>query len=129
MIVMAFGVFDFLHLGHLYYLSQAKKMGSFLVVVIARDINVKRIKGRFPKQNERERLLSVKKTGIADKVILGQLENRYKVIEENKPDIIALGYDQKANLGKLKKFKIKIVRLKSYKPHIYKSSNLIQLGR
>jgi glycerol-3-phosphate cytidylyltransferase-like family protein len=61
---------------------------------------------------------------------LGNIRNKYAAIKKYKPEIIALGYDQKVNLlelkNKLKEFKIKseIVRLKSHKPEIYKSSKL-----
>ncbi|MCD4694128.1 adenylyltransferase/cytidyltransferase family protein, partial [bacterium] len=50
--VMCFGTFDNLHLGHLFYLKEAKKFGDYLVVVIARDNNVKKIKGRCPREDE-----------------------------------------------------------------------------
>jgi len=72
----------------------------------------------------------LKDSGLADKVVLGSSKNKYAVIEKYKPDVIALGYDQKVNSRelekKLKEFKLdaKIVRLKSYKPEIYKSSKL-----
>jgi len=74
---------------------------------------------------------NIKESGLADKVILGNLENKYAAIEKYKPGVICLGYDQKVftdNLRKeLKEFNLpdtKIVQLKSYYPEKYKSSKL-----
>ncbi len=36
--VMAFGSFDFLHPGHVHYLTRASKLGSYLIVVVAREL-------------------------------------------------------------------------------------------
>ena len=128
--VIAFGTFDRFHAGHESYLRQAKFLGSSLIVVIARDQTVKRIKGRLPNDNEKERKAAVKAHGAADKVILGELSDKYAVIRKHKPDIIALGYDQFAFTYRLKKFLIdrglnsKIIRMKPYKPAVYKTSIL-----
>ena len=129
-VVMAFGTFDIFHKGHKSYLKQAKMLGDKLIVIVARDKTIELIKKQKPVNGEQERVLAVKNSKIADEVILGSLKNKYAVIKKYRPDIIALGYDQKANLAelkeKLKEFKLqtKIVRLKSYKPEIYKSSKL-----
>ncbi len=128
---MVFGTFDIFHKGHIDFLIQAKKLGKYLIVVVARDKNVQKIKGKRPQNGERKRLKEIKKSGLADKVIPGNLKNRYSVIKEYKPDMIALGYDQRADLKelkeKLKKFKLLktgIKRLKAFKPAMYKSSKL-----
>lgn len=124
--ILAFGTFDILHEGHLNFFKQAKAYGDELVVVIARNINVQRIKGNFPLNDERLRLNKVKQTGLVDVAVLGHLENPYQIIEEEQPDVICLGYDQVVHTkGLEKKFPgIKVVRLKAYKPEIYKSSKL-----
>lgn len=128
--VIAFGTFDIFHKGHINYLSQAKKLGDFLIVVVARDKTVLENKTRLPKNNERKRLKAVRENGIADKVILGNLKDKFAVIRKYKPDIIALGYDQKFFIDKLSqkliefKQKGEIIRLKPFKPEIYKSSRL-----
>lgn len=127
---MVFGTFDVFHKGHAHFFRQAKKLSRrpFLVVSIARDKNVETIKGRKPLHNEKQRFLSVRETGLADKVVLGGTINYLTHILKEKPQIIALGYDQKnytKNLGKILKTKglqVKIVRLKPFKPHVYKSS-------
>ena len=127
--VLVFGTFDKLHLGHLNFLKQATKYGS-LFIVVARDRTVKRVKGRLPQHNERMRKKGVEKTRLAEKVLLGNLKNPYILIKKIKPDFICLGYDQKFFVRelpkKIKKFglKTKIIRLKAYKPNIYKSSKI-----
>ena len=125
--VLAFGTFDILHPGHERMLNQAKKLGSHLTVVVARDATVCSVKGRKTLFNEKTRLKNLKQLNIADKVRLGCLGDKYKVVKDEKPDIIALGYDQKFFVDDLKKVvgeKTRIVRLKAYKPGIYKSSKL-----
>jgi FAD synthetase len=123
--VMVFGTFDHLHAGHLDFFKQAKDHGGYLIVVIARDRTVREVKGRLPKYSEKERAKFVMNSGHADKVVLGQLGNKYGVIEKHEPDIICLGYDQNNFTDGLDNFKnTKIIRLKSYKPEIFKSSKL-----
>jgi len=130
--VLCFGSFDVLHPGHISYLKQAKRLGEYLVVVVARDETIKKIKGKAPRCSQAERIKCVMELPHVDKVVLGYEAdlNPYKIIEEINPDIIALGYDQNSyseNLAEiLKKRKIfpKIIRLKPYKEHIYKSSKL-----
>jgi len=125
---MVFGTFDGLHKGHLDFFRQAKKFGDELIVVVARDENVRKIKGRLPNLGEAERLEKVNQEikRSRDQAILGSLGDPYQVIRKYKPDVICLGYDQDSFSDNLeKKFPdIKIVRLKSYKPSIYKSSRL-----
>ena len=123
---MGFGTFDVLHPGHLFYLQQLKELGDFLVVVVARDKNVEKIKGALPKQNENERLEAVKKAGVADEAILGSETNIYQVLGEQLPDVIGLGYDQKANEEAIRTYlgDVEIVRLRPFRPEQYKSSLL-----
>ena len=97
---MAFGTFDLLHPGHINFLQQAKKHGN-LVVVIARDRTVKQVKGKLPKYNEKQRRRAVKSSDIADKVVLGSLTDKYAAIKKYRPDLIALGYDQKHFVNEL----------------------------
>ncbi|KKP77947.1 MAG: FAD synthase [Candidatus Moranbacteria bacterium GW2011_GWF2_35_39] len=129
---MAFGTFDIYHPGHESYLRQAKKLGDYLVVVVARDRTVAIIKKQETRNNEQKRKKILEESGLADEVVLGDLKDRYKIIEKYRPEVIALGYDQKVDLveleGKLKEFEInaKIVRLKSFKPEIYKSSLIMK---
>ncbi len=127
-IIMTFGTFDIFHQGHKYFLQQAKKYGDYLIVIIARDATVKQVKLNLPDKNEKQRQQIVIKSQLANKVVLGNLKDKYAVIKKFKPDIICLGYDQKYFVNqlqdKIKKLKLntKIIRLRSYKPYKYKTS-------
>jgi len=131
-IVMAFGSFDVLHPGHLYFLNQAKSKGDKLIVVIALDKTIEKVKGEKPKYNERQRLEHVKGMPMVDKAVLGYEKDPYEIIEEINPDIICLGYDQDSYSENLKEklaergLNPKIIRLGPYKEDIYKSSKLKQ---
>ena len=96
--IMVFGTFDILHPGHLNFFKQAKKLGDYLIVIIGRDETVQKIKGRFPQNNEKKRLDKIKQQKIVDKTLLGNLDDPYKIIKQEKPDIVALGYDQNSCL-------------------------------
>ena len=125
---MVFGTFDYLHEGHKDFFRQAKQYGDVLVVVVARDETVKKIKGKSPDHDEQTRLMRVKENEYVSKAILGNPGDKYKVIEQEKPDVLCFGYDQKSfnvNIEKeLKKRNLnpKIITLQPYKPEKYKSS-------
>ncbi len=127
--IMVFGTFDIFHLGHQSFLQQAKKYGDYLIAVVARDMTVKQVKNKKPKNNEQERLNEIQRSGLVNEVILGSLKDKYKAIKKYRPDVICLGYDQKFFVEKLTEEleylglnKTKIVRLESFKPEKYKSS-------
>ena len=129
---MVFGVFDGLHPGHLNFFRQARALARrpYLVVSVARDRNVIRLKERKPNLGEKKRMALLKKCKLADKVVLSGEKNHLSHILKVKPEIIALGYDQKAYVRNLKKdlknkgLLVKLIRLKPYKEKIYKSSLL-----
>lgn len=128
--IMVFGTFDGLHEGHLNFFNQARKLShnSFLIVSVARDKNVFRIKKRFPNLSERQRVNLIKKSKLADRIVLSGIKNHIPHILKEHPNIIALGYDQSAYVDNLKKnlkkngLSVKITRLKAYKEKIYKNS-------
>lgn len=122
--VLCCGTFDYLHPGHLSFLRQAAQLGDELYVVIARDENVKRIKGKYPDHGEEERRSRVAALGIADEVRLGHLGADFlRVVAEIRPDIIALGYDQARPSGLEEAFpECQIVVLEPHQPERYKSS-------
>jgi FAD synthetase len=128
--VMVFGTFDILHKGHLDFLKQAKRHGDFLVVVVARDKTVLAIKKRKSLQDEKARLREIVRSGLADKALLGNIRDQYRIIQQVKPSVICLGYDQRHfadNLGRElrgRRIEARIVRLKPYMAHKYKSSKL-----
>lgn len=123
--VVCAGTFDHFHKGHIDFLKQAKALGDELIVIVARDETVKRIKGFLPTHDERMRRNNVEDTGIPDMVVLGNLDtDLFQILEEIEPDIIALGYDQRVSEDEiLKRFpNCKVVRLTSFHPEKYKSS-------
>lgn len=122
--VLCCGTFDYLHPGHISFLQQAVQLGDELFVVVARDENVKQIKGRYPDHDEEERRQRVQALGLAAEVRLGYPgRNFLRVVEEIEPDIIALGYDQSAPPGLAEGFPQSQIRiLASHQPDRYKSS-------
>ncbi len=123
--VVCAGTFDHLHPGHIDFLKQAKSLGDELVVIVARDVTVNRLKGFFPTHNEDVRKKNIEDTKIADIVVLGNYTSDIlNILEEIKPDIIALGYDQRVKESDiLKRFpNIEIKRMQPYYANKYKSS-------
>lgn len=98
-VVLASGVFDLIHLGHVRFLEEAKKAGgenAELIVVIARDSTVEKTKGKKPIMSEDQRCSLVESLKVVDKAVLGfETLDIGEVIANIKPDVIALGYDQK----------------------------------
>jgi FAD synthetase len=117
--VMATGTFDLLHMGHIYYLREAKKLGDTLVVVVATDSTVRKLK-HDPITAQESRVNLIRELKMVDEVFLGYDDDMYTIVQEIKPDIIALGFDQIHNdvtiKNELKKRKlnVKLVRLPKY---------------
>jgi len=120
---MAFGSFDLLHPGHVAFLQAARRLGNRLVVAVARDSSIKKIKGRRPLFSERERLRHLRQLRVVDEAVLGGKRDFYAIVRRVKPDVIALGYDQAADAAKLDRL-ARVVRLKAFKPERFKSSIL-----
>ena len=93
--VMAVGVFDLLHAGHLHYLEQAKSLGDHLTVVVAHDDTV-RIRKHEPVTNHDLRRRMVEGLKPVDEAIIGNSPDVsiFEILPVVDPDIIALGYDQ-----------------------------------
>lgn len=108
-------------------LKEAKEYGNYLIVVVARDQTVQTVKHRAPRNGEDIRLRNIADLKLADKTRLGDINDPYLAIAEEKPDIIALGYDQRVFVDKLADViddNAQIVRLAPYMPETYKSSKL-----
>ncbi len=123
---MGFGTFDGLHPGHVSYLKQLRELGGPVGVVVARDANVERIKGRPPQNDEISRLAALQQSDLVDLAFLGHMTDFYQSIADHNPEIIGLGYDQHADIELIQKLfpNIKIVRLESFEPETHKSSLL-----
>lgn len=94
--VMASGVFDIIHLGHIHYLNESKKLGDYLVVVVANDKVAERNGKKLVfSQETRAKLVSYMKP--VDEAIVGRDWDFYNTVEMLKPQIITLGFDQKFN--------------------------------
>ena len=113
--VVASGVFDLLHPGHIAFLEEARKLGDKLIVIVARD---RTLEGRKkPCIGERQRLSVVSALKPVDEAVLGDIEDIYKPIEEIRPDVIALGRNQHFREEEIEKelkkrgLKAKVVRI------------------
>ena len=102
-VVMATGVFDILHPGHLHYLQEAKALGDWLVVVVATDRTVMKRKNHTPITPQDMRLEMISALKPVDEAYIGSDTDPYEIVERIRPDVIALGYDQKHDGEKLKR--------------------------
>ena len=121
-----FGVFDGLHKGHKFFLKEAKKRGDRLFVILARDEVVRKLKGHPPRFPFKKRAAFLEKERAVAKVFRGDRKpGSYRVLRSIKPDIIAVGYDQRAFEKDLRKcvrcfsWRPKIVKIRSFKPSVY----------
>ena len=135
-IVLASGVFDLLHLGHVRFLEEAKKAGgpkAELVVIIGRDSTVESRKGEKPIMPENQRCALVASLKVVDEAILGYEKfDVAKVVEKISPDVVAFGYDQLGmertvrDYVKQQGLKIKIVRVGKFSSDELDSSSKIK---
>ena len=128
--VVATGTFDILHPGHVLYLCRARELGDELWVIVSRDRTIKH--KRKPLIPERQRLYMVKSLKCVDHAVLGSETDMFEPIEEIKPDIIALGFNQHWDAEELRKqladrgIMVKIVRLSDSDLSPYASSRFIR---
>ena len=134
-IVLAGGVFDIIHPGHIHTLNAAKALGGILVVAIATDKTAKKMKKRSPLHNQELRRELVSCLSMVDKAIVGHEDDIFQTVKEVKPNIIVLGYDQihqekfisdgckRINLN------VEIVRLESPVPHLSSSQIEKEYGK
>lgn len=126
--VLCFGTFDSLHPGHDDYFRQARELGDQLIVIVALDQTVQQVKGRLPLQTEQERLRAVQSHPLVSEARLGHVGDKYLVLEEVRPDLVLLGYDQQAFTDRLEEelvrrgIKAHIERANAFHPEAYKSS-------
>ena len=93
-IVLAGGVFDIIHPGHIHTLNAAKALADVLVVAIATDKTAQKMKKRQPLHNQELRRELVSCLSMVDKAIVGHEDDIFETVRAIKPDIIVLGYDQ-----------------------------------
>jgi len=93
-IVFTNGCFDLLHVGHIRYLAQAKKLGDFLIIGLNSDSSVKELKGEDRPINsfeDRATLLSAIES--VDSVIMFEEQTPENLIKDIVPDILVKGGD------------------------------------
>ena len=124
--VMCFGTFDLFHPWHVYYISEAEKLGDDLFIVIARDARVHQIKGRPPHDSEDLRQSNVAHAFRDATVVLGDESDIFAPLREHHPDILAFGYDQQVPEGEIQKHfpDVEILRIAGYDTERWKSSLL-----
>jgi FAD synthetase len=128
-LVVATGTFDLLHPGHVLYLERSRALGDELVVIVARDVNVRHKPKPILPEQQRLRMISSLK--VVDRAVLGEETDIFHTIEQLQPDIITLGYDQHFDKEALQSELFrrglcpKIVRIEDHEPGPLCSSSLI----
>jgi len=134
-IVLAGGVFDIIHPGHIHTLNAAKALGGVLVVAIATDKTAKKMKKRSPLHNQELRRELVSYLSMVDNAIVGHEDDIFQTVKEVKPNIIVLGYDQVhqekfiSDGCKRINLNVEIVRLESPVPHLSSSEIEKEYGK
>ena len=134
-IVLAGGVFDIIHPGHIHTLNAAKALGGILVVAIATDKTAKKMKKRSPLHNQELRRELVSCLSMVDKAIVGHEDDIFQTVKEVKPNIIVLGYDQVhqekfiSDGCKRINLNVEIVRLETPVPHLSSSEIEKEYGK
>lgn len=126
---MLFGSFDGLHKGHHNFIHQAEAYTHDLVIVLAPDSSIKKLKDKNPRFSEKERIHTLRENYPRHYIVLGDdIEGSWQVIKDHQPDIILLGYDQDALENALipiqEEYGFDIKRLLPFYPETYKSSLL-----
>jgi len=134
-IVLAGGVFDIIHPGHIHTLNAAKALGGVLVVAIATDKTAEKMKKRLPLHNQELRRELVSCLSMVDKAIVGHDDDIFQTVKKVKPNIIVLGYDQVhqekfiSDGCKRINLNVEIVRLESPVPHLSSSEIEKEYGK
>ena len=134
--VLVFGTFDALHPGHIHFLRQARKHGSWLVASVARDQFVRNHKQREPFDHETKRLLSLLDSSLVDEAYFSdEAVGSFQIVLRSRPDVICVGHDQ----GSLKthleewlqehRLDIPVELMAPHHPERYKSSKIIPTKR
>ena len=130
--VVATGVFDIIHIGHAHFLNAAKEHGNHLTVIVANDATVRKMKGE-PILSDKRRSEVVSQLIPVDDVVIGRTGDMLDIIVEDiKPDVIALGFDQrlfttKELAAKLleRDLEVKVVRLEEMEQDLAGSRNCL----
>jgi cytidyltransferase-like protein len=120
---MAFGVFDSLHNGHEYFLSEAKAKCLDLIVVVTVPEVVRLLKNKVPRHSLEERIEAIRAFDSSCTVVAGDTTlGGWEVLKRYAPDVVYLGYDQQGIASEMDKLGIAYEFIGSYFPEKYKSS-------
>lgn len=129
--MLIFGTFDILHPGHVFFINKAKTYGDIIIASVARDDFVKLVKKKKPVNSQDERLKLLIEKNLVDKAFLSdKVHGTYTIINEHKPDVICIGYDQAELYNDLIKWleksnlNIEVIQIDSFNPEKYKSSKI-----
>jgi FAD synthetase len=131
--IMVFGTFDMIHAGHEDLFRQARLLADepYLIVSIATDKNVERIKGKKPRNSQQERREMLAAHELVDEAVIGDEDGYVGHILKVNPDIIALGYDQTGEyVDHVQEdltrsgLSVKVMRLNAFEPERLKTSKL-----
>lgn len=103
--VITYGTYDLLHKGHIRLLERAKALGDYLIVGVTSDV-FDHDRGKMNvKQSLSERIEGVKKTGLADKIVVEEYEGQ-KIADILKydVDIFTVGSDWIGKFDYLKEY-------------------------
>tara|TARA_Y100000816_G_scaffold4872_1_gene2962 strand:+ start:2553 stop:3017 length:465 start_codon:yes stop_codon:yes gene_type:complete len=93
-IVFTNGCFDLLHVGHIRYLSHAKKLGDFLIIGLNSDRSVKKLKGKDrPINSFEDRAILLSALNSVDLVIKFEEQTPENLIKDIVPDVLVKGGD------------------------------------
>src|SRR3990167_9109751 len=126
-VVLAGGVFDIIHPGHIHTLNAAKALGDVLIVVVATDNTAVKMKKRRPLHSKEQRQELVNSLVMVDLCVVGSEEDIFKTVDLVRPEVIALGYDQvhqeKFIIDRCRKINldVKVARLQSPIPEFSSS--------
>ena len=123
----------FFTVGHLWLLNKAKEYGDWLTVVVARDESARQVKGRKPVFPEEERLELIKNLRMVDEAVLGYRGDKFRIIEDLKPDVLVLGPDPWNTVEierelKRRRLRVKVVQIKPVysRSKFYRTSQIIE---
>ena len=134
-IVLAGGVFDIIHPGHIHTLNAAKALGDVLVVAIATDKTAQKMKKRPPLHSQELRCELVSSLSMVDVAVIGHEQDIFETVKDVKPNVIVLGYDQVhqekfiSDGCKRINLDVKIVRLQTPIPELSSSSIEKEYGK
>ena len=134
-VVLAGGVFDIIHPGHIHTLKAAKALGDVLVVAIATDKTAQKMKKRIPLHNQELRCELVDCLSMVDIAVVGHENDIFETVKLVKPEIIAIGYDQThqekfiSDGCKRINLDVNIVRLQSPVPELSSSDIQKEYGK